>query len=172
MTAHLHTEYPETERPGVPFVGYTDPHEQTASDDETEPVQTFHEGDLVQVRGGTRGGEFAKVTKAFGFMGALNIRFVFGDERRELHYFADELKLIRAADKPGWERYGMVRHVHKWRLWRGANGWTAVQPFQCDTPLFSTGFGHGSRSYQKTLDELRAAILKGEAAMHLKEALS
>lgn len=33
-----HTEWPDLERPGVPHVGYTDPHEQILSDDETEPV--------------------------------------------------------------------------------------------------------------------------------------
>lgn len=38
MTAHIHTEYPETERPGVPFVGYADPHEQTGSDAEVLPL--------------------------------------------------------------------------------------------------------------------------------------
>jgi hypothetical protein len=168
----------DTEHPGVPYTGYRDPHEQTGSDDETDTVQTFHEGDLVQViqPGAYLSGHFAKVDRVLGhpYIDDLSIylRFVLAPEDRLLAYSPDELKLIRAAEKPGWERHGIVRNCHKWRMWKGQIGWTAVQPFQCDGPLFRTGYGYGSTSYRRTFDELALAIAKGEAELHLKEALS
>jgi hypothetical protein len=161
----------DTAHPGVPYTGFRDPHEQTGSDGETETVQTFHEGDLVQVTAFTDRGKFAKVEDVFP-NGNVVVQLVFEHTDGGLLFFPHELKLIRAAEKPGWERHGMVRNCHKWRMWKGQIGWTAVQPFQCDGPLFRTGYGYGSKSYRRTFDELALAIAKGEAELHLKEALS
>jgi hypothetical protein len=172
---HEHVEYPDTEHPGVPYTGYRDPHEQTGSDDETDTVQTFHEGDLVQVvqPGAYLSGHFASVVYTDGGGDLpLHLRFVLAGDERVLAYSPDELKLIRAAEKPGWERHGMVRNCHRWRMWKGEIGWTAVQPFQCEGPLFRTGYGYGDRSYRRVHDELELAILKGKAALHLQEVLS
>jgi hypothetical protein len=165
----------DTEHPGVPHVGYRDLHEQTGSDDEVDTIQTFHEGDLVQVvkPGAYLSGKFAKVLHVWTGDGmTVHVRFVLADDTRVLAYFPTELKLIRAAEKPGWERYGMVRHVHKWRMWKGDIGWTAVQPFQCEKPLFPTGYGFGSKSYPRVLNALALALAKGDAELHLQEALS
>lgn len=157
----------DTEHPGVPYTGFRDPHEQTGSDDETDAVQTFHEGDLVQIR---VSGEFANITDIFDE--GVGLVLVFGPDRRRLWHGVHELKLIRAAEKPGWERHGMVRNCHKWRMWKGQIGWTAVQPFQCEGPLFRTGYGYGDKSHARVHAELALAIAKGEAALHLQEALS
>lgn len=162
----------DTEHPGVPYTGFRDPHEQTGSDDETETMQTFHEGDLVQIKSNHRNGEFAKVTRVYRFSDFVAIKLIFGDRRWSMAFPARDLKLIRAAEKPGWERHGMVRNCHKWRMWKGQIGWTAVQPFQCEGPLFRTGYGYGDKSHARVHAELALAIAKGEAALHLQEALT
>lgn len=116
---HLHTEYPETERPGVPFVGYTDPHEQTASDDEVATIIT--------------------------------------------------------------EPYIPVRdRWHRFRLWKDevVGIWIAMQPDQIKQPLFRHPLdgaptnSFGSRSFTRALEEVQLALAKGDAALHLQEALS
>jgi hypothetical protein len=166
----------DTEHPGVPYTGFRDPHEQTGSDDETDAVPTLHVGDQVQIIGpDPHRGEFANVVHV-DYLGHPSVRLVFGDRPISsilpLGYFRHEVKLIRAAEKPSWERHGMVRNCHKWRMWKGQIGWTAVQPFQCEGPLFRTGYGYGDKSYRRVHDELELAILKGKAALHLQEALS
>lgn len=151
---------------------YLDPHEQTASDDETDTIQTLHVGDQVQIVGADpHAGEFGNVIHV-DYAGNPSIQLVF-DPRGigAMGYFRREVKLIRAAEKPGWERYGMVRHIEKWRMWKGEIGWTAVQPYQCEKPLFPTGYGYGSKNHASVFIELALAIAKGEAELHLQEAL-
>jgi hypothetical protein len=90
-----------TESVGPLPVGYVEPAEDILSDEEREPVQAFHIGDLVRITAFTMEGEYAKVIDVYA--GAMTVRLIFGDDKRGLMFWPDEVKLVRSHEKPGWK---------------------------------------------------------------------